>query len=58
MNQESQQLGRIEQMVKDMHDEMPKVQKRVGSLERSRSYAKGAAAVFTVCASAAWAFFK
>ena len=58
MNQQSQQLGRIEQMVKDLHSDMPKVEKRVGSLERSRSYAKGAAAVLTVCASAAWAFFK
>jgi len=59
---ESQCLGRIEALVTDVHENLPLIEKRVGSLERSRSYAKGAAAVCGALAvavsSAVWGIVK
>ncbi len=51
-------LGRIEAMVAELHKKLPTVEKRVGSLERSRSYAKGATVVFAAAVAAIWKAFN
>lgn len=58
MEEMQRSLGRIEGKLDTVSEALRPIEKRVGSLERSRSYATGMAAVCAAAAAAAWGLVK
>ncbi len=51
-------LGNIECKMDSIHEQLPAINKRVGSLETTRTYGLGALGAFTVLSGLVWRYFK